>query len=134
MQDDARQVHQLSLLTIVEAGTAEAQDEKHKLSLREQFVAFHRENPQVYTALRELALDLNDQGHGKWSINGLFEVLRWRHAMMVSDPHSDFKLNNNYRAFYARLLMAQEPVLDGFFELRRQTSQRPPSGLRRKAA
>lgn len=37
--------------------------------------------------------------------------------MSTSDP--DFKLNNSYRAYYARLIMAQEPDLAGLFALRK---------------
>jgi len=50
----------------------------------------------------------------------LFEVIRWQHYMTTNDPSSEYKLNNNYTAFYARLLMKHTPELDGVFELRRQ--------------
>ena len=36
----------------------------------------------------------------------------------MTTPDPVFKLNNNHRAFYARLLMAQEAELEGFFEVR----------------
>ena len=41
--------------------------------------------------------------------------------MGTNDPASEFKLNNNYRSFYSRLLMEQEPELAGYFETRTQT-------------
>ena len=86
-----------------------------------KFYQFHAQNPHVYERLRQLALDLKNRGRKKYGIAGLFEVLRWEHAMSTTDE--DFKLNNNYRAYYARLLMENEPELDGFFATRVQTSR-----------
>lgn len=90
-------------------------------SLEQQFQAFHADNPHVYRSLRRLALDLRARGVRKYGIAGLFEVLRWQHAMTTTDPSSDFKLNNNFRSFYSRILMDNEPSLAGFFETREQT-------------
>ncbi len=84
------------------------------------FVTFDAKNPAVYRELRALALLLLDRGNRRYGIGGLFEVLRWQRAMKTTD--ADFKLNNNYRAFYARLLMRSEPRLAGFFEVRKQIS------------
>jgi hypothetical protein len=94
----------------------------HGLTLEQQFAEFHQANPHVYSALRHLALDAARHGR-RLGIGMLFEVLRWQYAMTTTDEASEFKLNNNYRAFYARLLMEREPDLDGYFETRTQTWQ-----------
>ena len=94
----------------------------HGLTLEQQFEAFHAENPHVYSALRHLALDAARHGR-RLGIGMLFEVLRWQYAMTTTDEASEFKLNNNYRAFYARLLMEREPELQDYFETRTQTWQ-----------
>jgi hypothetical protein len=89
-------------------------------TIAERFEAFHARNPQVYGALRDMALELRRRGHRQYGIKALFEVLRFNAAMQThGDP---FKLNNNYTALYARLLMDNEPELVGFFELRRRTA------------
>lgn len=82
----------------------------------QQFLNFWNQNPQVYVRLKELALSLRRKGHERYSINGLFEVLRWEHAMRTTGD--SFKLNNNYRAWYARALMQNELKLRDFFETR----------------
>jgi len=87
--------------------------------LEKQFIAFHRENPHVYDKLVELAFMLKERRHKKIGIAMLFEQLRWLHALETSDM-SGFKLNNNYRAFYARMIMGRNPALEGFFEIRAQ--------------
>ena len=88
------------------------------MSLVDQFRAFHAANPHVYDALRNLALRLRNNGHRRIGMKMLFETLRYQYMINTSDPNSDFKLNNNYTAYYARLLMDNEPVLAGAFETR----------------
>lgn len=92
-------------------------------SLPEMFAAFHAANPHVYHALRRLAINMVRRGQHKIGVKMLFEVLRWQHAMTTHDAASAFKLNNNYAPFYARLLMDNEPELNGVFETRTQTYQ-----------
>lgn len=85
-------------------------------TIKEAFDAFHAANPHVYAMLRKLALPLAQQGRRKIGIGMLFEVLRWQYALQTRGD--DFKLNNNYRSHYARLLMDREPALRGLFETR----------------
>jgi hypothetical protein len=85
--------------------------------IRDAFTRFHRENPHVYLELVRMSRQLVAHGHEKIGIGMLFEVLRWRH--MLQTTGDTFKLNNNYRSYYARLIMLSEPDLRGVFELRR---------------
>lgn len=86
-------------------------------TIRQRFEAFHKANPHVYGHLVRLALDIRQRGHDKWGIANLFEVLRWESALYTTgDP---YRLNNNFRAWYARILMADNSELEGFFEVRK---------------
>ena len=58
-----------------------------------------------------------DAGHKRGSIKQMFEVLRWEYDLTTTD--NKFKLNNNYSAWYARLLMDHVPRFNDFFELRK---------------
>jgi len=83
------------------------------------FQRFHAENPHVYVALERLAFKLRNKGVNRWGIKALWEVCRYELALNTNAPVSTFKLNNNYTACYARLLMERNPEdLGGFFELR----------------
>ena len=82
-----------------------------------KFEEYHEANPDVYLALVDLAHELKRKGRKHYSINGLFEVLRWQRAINANDPWG-WKINNSYRAFYARKIMRDYPELKGFFELR----------------
>lgn len=84
--------------------------------LKDRFIAFHRANPEVYSKLRQLALQLRGSGHKHYGINGLIEVLRWHTALKTTDPV--YKINNNYAPYYARMLMRNESALIGFFRTR----------------
>lgn len=85
-------------------------------TIQERFEAFHRANPQVYAALRGLALQMLGNGVRQYGIKGLFEILRWQFALQTKGE--PFKLCNDYTSRYARLLVNLNPELDGFFEFR----------------
>lgn len=82
------------------------------------FRKFHRENPHVYVTLLNLTEDLHKAGFDRIGMKMLFEVLRWQ--MMLKTKSDDFKLNNNYCSYYARLLMHRRKKLRGVFEVRAQ--------------
>lgn len=86
--------------------------------IAEHFADFHQRNPSVYAALVELARAMRARGHVRGGIGMLYEVVRWQRSMQTVDDSADWKLNNNYRSHYARLIMREEADLDGFFELR----------------
>lgn len=88
-------------------------------SIQHAFERFDRANPWVAVELRRMALDLVAKGHRKIGIGMLFEVLRWRVMRSTTDTSSVFRLNNNYRSRYARMLMETEPALDGVFDTRK---------------
>ena len=86
--------------------------------LEAQFIAFHHSCPGVYTTLVDLAYSWKDSGHSKVGIGMLFEVIRWNQGIRGADHEGQFRLNNNLRSRYARLIMANCPDLAGFFEVR----------------
>jgi len=86
-------------------------------TIQERFEAFHEANGHVYAAYRTLALQMARAGVRRYGISGLTEILRWQFAMATKDGDG-FKISNDFRSRYARLLMQNEPELQGFFELR----------------
>ena len=85
------------------------------------FWTFHNTNPPIYRLLVKFARQWRER-RGEDAVMGigqLFERVRWEISMgTIGD--ANFKLNNNHRAFYARLIMDCNPDLDGIFRLRRQ--------------
>jgi hypothetical protein len=85
---------------------------------------FAQENPGVVEELRALALRSVRAGNRRVGIGQLFEVLRWDYSLRTSG--GEFKLNNNYRAWMARHLMATTPELADAFETRGDDSTASP--------
>jgi len=87
-----------------------------KETIQERFERFHAENPHVYQRLRDLVLDDLRSGIPIAGIDFYVSVLRWKVRMETRGD--DFKLNNDWRSRYARMLMGNEPQLRGKFEIR----------------
>lgn len=86
--------------------------------MEKKFWDFHRSNPSIYDELNALALGMRRTGQKTFGIDGLFAVVRYQRAIKTVDGASDFKLCNNYKPMYARLLMECEPELHGFFRIK----------------
>ena len=86
-------------------------------TIDQAFDDFNREHPEVYSELVRLARQLKSRGHKRYGIGSLFEVIRWHRALQSRDE-AGFKVNNNFRSRYARLIMQRESDLAGFFETR----------------
>lgn len=88
--------------------------------ITEKFKVFHDNNPHVYEELVSLARQVKDTGKSKYGIKALFEVVRFHYDIKTTGDY--FKLNNNYTALYARMIMEKEQDLKDFFSLRTRTS------------
>lgn len=93
-------------------------------AIRERFDEFHADHPEVYVQLVELARQWVSVGHAKLGISTLFEKLRWEWHVSGLRDSQGYKLNNDYRALYARKIMAENPDLAGVFETRRLSTER----------
>lgn len=101
-----------------------------KRNHEKEFRRFHLAHPDVFEQIIKHARLLWSHGHRHYGIAAFFENFRWhRRIPEKPDEAEEFKLNNNYRAFYARMLMALYPEFDGFFELRERHRRRNSTGI-----
>lgn len=89
-----------------------------KLTIQEHFTRFHQANPHVYELLVSLAWTERNNGAKRLSIAKLWENIR----KQIETTGRDFKLNNNFRSRYVRLIEDNEPGLRGLFRKRGLTS------------
>ena len=75
---------------------------------------FDQENMQIYHLVIEFATQARAAGHTRFSINSIFERIRWKTNVETNDK--TFKISNNHRAYYARKVMAYAMGFDGFFQ------------------
>jgi len=84
--------------------------------LEAKFWEYHAENPHVYLAFKRAALELLGAGVQHYGAGAIFEYLRFETAVRASGD--TFKLNNNYRSRYSRLLAEEDARFVDFFEFR----------------
>jgi len=93
--------------------------------MRRAAETFHTAHPEVYKRFTRYTFELIDAGHRHGSASAVFERIRWQ--TLVGGTAPELKLNNNYRAFYARWFHEGSPLYAGFFRNRVQTSQKAPA-------
>lgn len=93
-----------------------------------RFATFHEANPRVYDELLALARMVRQRGYEQFGVRAIWERLRWRNQFEVNPGDEPFKLNDHFKELYARLVMAREPDMAGFFTVRRSQAD---EGIRR---
>jgi len=99
--------------------------------IQRRFLKFHEDNPHIYKFLvrftREFVRARKERNLSpRYSISAALERVRW-HVNVEVHGYDDFKLNNNYRSRYARLIMDNEPDLKDVFETRELAYESLPS-------
>jgi len=82
-----------------------------------RFAIYHAENPHIYETLLRFAHEAKAAGRKRIGINMIHERLRW--YTHIEARNDTWKLNNNWRPYYSRLLTLNEPELAGLFEMRK---------------
>lgn len=90
--------------------------DKPKNALEAQFWEYHKTNPKVYSLFGKFAGEAARANRGNFGVGAIFERMRWFTA--IETFGEEYKLNNNYRAYYGRLWMRDNPEYDGFFSTR----------------
>lgn len=87
-------------------------------SIDQRFRDFHDNNPAVYTELVSMARQMQSRGYAQIGIELIWAAYRWNRMMRTTADEYQFKLNDHFTSRYARLIMAQEEDLAGFFRTR----------------
>ena len=75
------------------------------------------ENPQVYQLFQWFANQMLEQKR-RFGIGQLAERVRWECGLR-GRPDEEYKVNNNYRAYIARRLVADNPELESYLRFRK---------------
>lgn len=87
----------------------------------EAFVQFHKANPHIWELFKKYTFQAINAGREHYGSACIFERIRWH--LQVETSGGDLKLNNNFRAYYARLFHVAYPNTDGFFQNRKLVSE-----------
>jgi hypothetical protein len=89
-----------------------------------RFDAFHECNPQVYKRLCDMSWIIRKrQGRDKCAIEFFTSLLRWN-TYMETNTIEPFRISQDFRAVYARKIMAEAGPLRGLFDLRRSIADK----------
>ncbi len=90
-----------------------------KPTIQAKFEKYHVENPGVYRLFTHYAFEAKNAGFTRYSAWAIMNRIRWHHD--VNTPQKgEFKISNDYIAWYARKLMADCPLsFDGFFKVKK---------------
>jgi hypothetical protein len=88
-----------------------------KSRLQQAFDEFDAENPEVWKEFRRIAFELIEKGFKRYGAKAIFEVIRYKKAIETNG--SEFKLNNNLAAYYARKFINLYPNHADFFQTRK---------------
>lgn len=91
-----------------------ATDDFHA-SASAEFREYVLQNPHIYQAFCSISMRLLVAGRKHYGAKAIMEVIRYETAICGGD---DWKINNNFTADLARLLMHRKPEFVGFFETR----------------
>jgi len=84
---------------------------------QEEFEAFDAANPDVWREFREMALRLIKTGWKHYGAKSIIEAIRF-HRDILKGEGEQWKINNNFTAYYARKFMDIYLEYEGFFETR----------------
>lgn len=94
--------------------------------MKRDFFKFHKEHPEVWRLFRRFTFDRISLGFKHYSSYAIFERIRWETDQVPTEGKDEFKMNNNFRPFYARAFMKKYPEHEGFFRVRHQKSKDEP--------
>lgn len=80
------------------------------------FDKYNLEHPDIFKRFVELACAMKIAGRKRYGAMSIIEAMRWEYD--IANPKGEFKINNNFRSLFARLLAYQDPAFEEFFEFR----------------
>ena len=96
-------------------------EHKNYQQKKEQWELWHNKNPQVWEYFEKFALESVKKGHKKISHWLLINRVRWETSINTSG--NDFKISNNFIAFYARLWNEKYPEYNKLFTLKKMEGE-----------
>ena len=88
---------------------------------KEAWWAWHKSNPQVWMLFERFSWEAINHGHKKISHWLIINRIRWETAIVTTG--GDFKISNDYIAFYARLWKAKYPAYKDLFNTKKMIGE-----------
>ena len=82
----------------------------------DNFKKYHEENPRVYDLFSEFTYQVINRGFKNFSSESIINQIRW--FTSVETVGDVYKVNNDYKPYYSRKFMSDNPQYEGFFRTR----------------
>lgn len=87
--------------------------------LRDNWIAWNRRNPHFYPLFERFALEAIESGARKSGAWLIVQRIRWESKIVTRGD--DYKVNNDFIAYFARYFAACHPEHAGFFTIKQMT-------------
>ena len=89
-----------------------------------KFMEFHTNNPHIMDAIIRYTRQLKSAGRKHFGMAAVFERIRWDYAVQLKRTENDkgFKISNDFRSRYARLIEQLHPEFKGFYKTKQIAS------------
>lgn len=88
---------------------------------KKEWWAWHKQNPLVWEYFEQFSLEAVARGRTQVSHWLIVNRIRWEISIITTGE--DFKINNNYIAFYARYWNAMHPEHKNLFNIKKMTGE-----------
>jgi hypothetical protein len=87
------------------------------ITVKQKWWGWHNANPHVYVMFERYALRVIGTGKTQFSAWAIIQRMRWE--VVIETKGDDFKISNDFIAYYSRLFHAYNPEHDGFFRTKK---------------
>lgn len=87
------------------------------MNVKQKWWGWHKDNPHFYEMFERFAMALISKGHSHSSAWLVVNRIRWETA--INTTGDDFKISNDYIAYYARFFHHNHPSHEGFFRTKK---------------
>jgi|TARA_A100001201_G_scaffold142203_2_gene139727 hypothetical protein len=88
---------------------------KEYTQITNQFINFHKQNPNVYNLFKRFTKQAIKAGHTHLSSEMIINRIRWETSITTNE---EYKINNIYKPYYSRMFMNDFPKYNEFFRMR----------------
>lgn len=92
--------------------------ENPRSEMEKKFWEYHRKNPHIYWAFDRFSHEAVRSRRDSFGASMVIERVRW-YLNVETDSDDGFKVNNNFKAYYARLWTRNNPQHKGLYYKRR---------------
>ena len=91
----------------------------HKQTIKEAWWEFHKNNPEIYDLFEKETKRAIARGRKKLSSKMIINFIRWNIYVETTTQGEEYKINDAYTPYYARLFEHYNPKYKGVFNKRR---------------